>query len=275
VRIGPPLLLAGLLAGPAAALETFPHEQELFGVSLRVEARKPEVRDRLVQQIERLTPDLLHSLDPDCIWRPEPCTNRNAERTRELEVIAAGLHGETLGFFDIHAGGRTGKRDFAGMSQGYLLERMARHTDGEWIGDFAGDIYISGGFQPTRTVGISDPLLETVPYAQVEMKRGWMIAATGPALGGKVRKLADEKTAFRRVVLFAAPGFSGTRLDAWSTALTAGGSTLLKHLWNLEPYRGQWGYLIFDAEGRVLCSPNIRCQLDQRPRTVTVDFNTQ
>ena len=251
----------------------------IFGVSLWWETPSAEAQTWLEGEVLRLSREFSMSMDPDCIWRSRDggCVQAHAEQTATLESLADEIGVETLGYFDIRSVGPDGqiRRDFAGISQGYFLETLARQAKAPWLGNFAGDIYVSGGFKPELPIAITDPLAPRLPYAKIELKAGWAIASTGRGLGAKIRNpnASHEWTDdYQRVVLFAQRDFNGARLDAWSTALMAGGEKLMAHLWQLEKYRGQWGYFLFDENGKPSCSANVECVLDGPTKIVRTPF---
>ncbi|MEO0337488.1 MAG: FAD:protein FMN transferase [Pseudomonadota bacterium] len=215
-------------------------------------------------------------MDPDCLWRSqstEECQNPEKQTSTELESLARVLSQETRGHFNILRT-RTSKRDFSGLSQGYFLDILKR--TGRLLVNFSGDIYYSGDFKPSKKFVIGDPFLPTAAYADVHLSSGWMISSGSGRMGADIyfpngsSKSASE---FLQMTLFAKRGFNGARLDAWATALMAGGSDLLEHLWNQTDYQGQWAYFFFDSKGAPKCSPNIRCQLSTRPYSIDLPWD--
>jgi hypothetical protein len=254
----------------------------VFGVDFRWETPSSEVQDRLSENATSLQKEYSISMDPDCIWRVKngnKCENPFATETQSLEKFTDDIKKETLGYFDIRWNDKAHgvRRDFSGISEGFILERLARVASGPWLGDFAGDIFFSGDFVPTRPITIADPLTDRGPYAKVEMTSGWMISSSSRILGAKMRNPIDPESSwkedFQRVIFFAGPNFNGTRLDAWTTGAVVGGWKVLNHLWDLKPYKGQWAYFFFDSAGRPGCSSNLHCSFENpKARVIKVSF---
>ncbi len=262
-----------LAASAPARADNFTAEKRVFGVSLRWEAAQKNTSDALSKPIEKMSQEFSISHDPDCIWRSQvkgKCLNKYKAQTQEIEKLAEKMKTETLGYFDVKLSAANKspnlqKRDFGGISQGYFLEKLAVKEKGNWLGDFAGDIFFTGGFIPSKPFTITDPLIDKGIYAKVNMNSGWMLSSTSKVLGANMRNPVDpeQKEEFLRVVLFAKKEFSGARIDAWSTAVQVGGHKVLDHLWTeLPAYKGQWAYMYFAISGEVKCSENIKCHLN-------------
>lgn len=249
----------------------------IFGVDLRLETPNSEIHNELKENTLRLGKILKEAIDPDCLYRKKTqsiCVNNFPQITSKLEKMAEEIKKETKGFFEIRIKNKenTFKRDFAGLSQGFFLDELKKNSSKKWLGDFAGDIFFSGGFKTSRKLSIADPIFEAIDFAEVEMERGWMLASTSRNFGGKMRNPINNQKKwqedFQRLILFAKPDFSGTRLDAWSTAIMAGGRELLINLWQLKKYRKQWAFLYFDKNGETHCSPNLICHFNKKARLV-------
>lgn len=224
--------------------------------------------------IKRLLTDVkanTQSFDPDCYYSPKEGACPVAKPyalSKDLDALAEGLKTETAGSFDVvRTVGDKKKRDYGGMIQGYLIDEMKKVTSSPIAVNFAGDIYVSPKFKNVPSLSVEDALVKGVKLATVSMSSGWMLGSVSP-LGGS--KIVDPKTGaeiekpdFHKVVLFAKPEFSGTRLDAWSTALIVGGRTLLDKLSSMPEYKGQWGYVIVDNQERAFCSTNLVCDFKQ------------
>lgn len=207
--------------------------------------------------------------DPDCFYLPKDKTcdkNPNEKLTEDLSQFAQKLSEETNGSFSVNRE-RDGKkfRDFGGIAQGYVMDRIRETVKTGWAGNFSGDIYLSPALNQKKPLQIDDPEVRGLQYAEVMMSSGWLLGSTPARFGSKI---VDPKTGkpvlsseFNKIVLFAKPEFSGARLDAWSTALIIGGKELLNKLWVMKEYEGQWAYLFIDANDKPLCSSNLKCSL--------------
>lgn len=243
----------------------------IFGVSFRYESNEKKIEKSLEETVKKMSSLYSESWDPDCLWRPlkqKTCSQvKDPKQTESIETFAKLMKQETSGYFDVEFKDKDGKRkrDFGGISQGFFIEELAQQIKGQWVADFAGDIYFTGGFVPKKLFFISEPLDERLNYAKVSMKSGWMMSSAGKGLNVKIRNPIKQKSQedFQKIVLFGKKEMSGARLDAWTTALIAGGKELLEKLWALEGYKGQWAYLYFDRKGSVSCSSNVTCLLDQ------------
>lgn len=253
----------------------------MFGVEFRWQGADAKTARWLASQIGSVASRMGEGMDPDCIWRNPPggCTNSQSDLTATLEARAAELYEETGHVYDIHRKTESGRevRDFAGLSQGWVLEELARSAPGPFLGDFAGDVFISEGMTPLPELGIADPLAEHLPYARVDMQAGWMIAATASDLEPpqthtrhQLGPTPPAERRFERVVLFAEPSFEGWRLDAWSTAVVEGGPATLERLEQIEPLQGRWAWFVLDSRGLGECSKALECSLESAPRSVRV-----
>ena len=261
-------------------------EVKAFGVRLRTETVDHPIHESLKSTIETEIPKYQISMDPDCRWRKPKdgiCENPEAQETAKIEAFAELMAKETLGFYNFRQRDGTGrvKRDFDGLSQGYFIEAVKAMTVRPWLMDFAGDIYFSGGFEPEFPFTIPNPFLERLPnikpYAQVKMASGFMLASTGRPLGASIRGEVNDPDRvdddIHRVILFASPKFDGGRLDAWDTAIIAGGPKVVTHLETLLEFKGQWAYLYFENKKNPfppVCSTNLKCDLDEDGGVVRV-----
>jgi hypothetical protein len=254
----------------------FKLEKKVFGVKLRAETPSQSTLDIITQKITQFEEVNRYAMDPDCLWRKKTnltCENPYLNQTLKLEALADQYKTETVGYFDVlhHE-----KKDFAGMSQGFFLESLVNDSTAKWLVDFAGDIYFSGEFPLSKELTIADPLDERLTFSVVEFKSGgYMIAASSRALGAEMRNPNTKNNwqeDFQKIVLFSDKDFSGSRLDAWSTALIAGGVKLLDQLNNIDKYKNHWGYIYFNQNGEAFCSSNLKCQLSQLPRKITLPF---
>ena len=250
------------------AFAAVPSQATIFGVSMRWESPSDETMTQLEAKIRQKHDAYTRSWDPDCIWRKKKnnlCEAAPLPETLAIEKLAVEMREETEGYFDADKveKNKPRRRDFSGLSQGLFIDELKKELPGKWVVDFAGDIYFSGGFTPSRPFTIADPLNEYATFAKVQWKSGWMVSSSSRRLGQNVWNpkaiSGNWSEDFQRVVLFAHPEFNGYRLDAWSTALIPGGAKLLKKLWADPKYRGKWAYLYFDKDGAAHCSENLEC----------------
>lgn len=255
-----------------------PHafEEYLFGTRVDVEAKSLKFAKGLKKEIIQLKTSFTQAMDPDCIWRKKNqghCENAEADKTAELESLAQKFNKETLGAFNIKKN-KHSKRDFSGLSQGYFIDQIKKERF--VIIDFSGDIFFSGGFTPSKKIVIGEPFLSVIPFAEVNLKSGWMITSGSKKLGANIYRpenaTANENN-FLQVTLFAQASFSGARLDAWTTAIASGGRKVLNHLWDLQEFKGQWAYFYFDSQGFPYCSKNLICDLEKL-RQITPVLNS-
>lgn len=257
-------------------------QKKVFGVSLRWESESKEVDQALTKKIEQYQSEFAESMDPDCRWRKPVngvCPNRFPEQTKELEKIAEVIKKETQGVYEILHKGKDGmvRRDFDGLSQGFFINKLKGEIKFPFLADFAGDIFVHPLIKPSKNLIVGDPLIEAVTYATVDMPGGgWMIASAGRALGAKLRNpnqpdVGDApKEDFQKIVVFAEPSFDGARVDAWATAIVAGGKPVLEHLWTLKEYEGKWGYFGLTSDSKPVWSSNLKFRDQDGVRTVTV-----
>lgn len=220
--------------------------------------------------------------DPDCFYgtgKEKTCgATPDKKLTDELDALSADLNKETMNAFSITRE-KDGKkfRDYGGIAQGYVLEKLKSLVKGNWAANFAGDILITGPLKEPVPLSIEDYEAEGLPFASVTMSQGWMLGSEAPEAGGRILDPSTgkfkEKSDFYKVVLFAKPDFSGARLDGWSTALIVGGKDLLNKLWENKTYKGQWAWLTIDNRGNATCSENINCQLFNKTGSRTVSIN--
>lgn len=220
--------------------------------------------------------------DPDCFYgtgKEKTCgATPDKKLTEELDALSAALNTETNKAFSVIRE-KEGKkyRDFGGLAQGFVLEKLKAQVKGNWFANFAGDILITGPLPSPLPLIIEDYEAEGLPYANVSMSQGWLLGSEAPEAGADIIDPATgklkEKSDFYKVVLFAKPDFSGARLDGWSTALIVGGKELLKKLWEDKAYQGQWAWLTIDNRGNGACSENINCQLFNKTGSRTVSVN--
>jgi hypothetical protein len=257
-------------------------KKKVFGVELRWESENAEADTILTKKIEQYQSEFTQSMDPDCRWRKPVngiCENNFPEQTKELEKIAEVIKKETLGVYEILHKGKDGivRRDFDGLSQGFFINRLKGEIKLPWMADFAGDIFVHPLIKPTKNLIVGDPLIEAVTYATVDMPGGgWMIASAGRALGAKLRNPNQTKEEeapkedFQKIIVFAEPNFDGARVDAWATAIVAGGKPVLEHLWTLKDYEGKWGYFGLTSESKPVWSNNLKFRERDGVRTVIV-----
>ena len=237
---------------------------EVFGAPLRWFSSDDGAFGTAVQN---KASELSSALDPDCKYREIKggvCVRASSPFTPKYQGLAQKLEKETSGAFRarLQSNGRE-VTDLGELSQGALLEEVARSGKKPWFAEFAGDVFISPG-QPSRvSLGISNPLYPTVLYSNVEMEAGWVFGASGPDLGLEV---LDPRTGepltrsdFARVILLGHPSMNGARLDAWASALVVGGKDLLKKLWNSREFQGKWAWVYFTPTWKIACSPNLVC----------------
>jgi hypothetical protein len=224
-------------------------------------------------------------LDPDCIWRTEinnqcpPVQEKFIPLVNELDKLSMEYNEQTLHYFDVRHN-KKGKirRDFGGVWQGWALEKLQLKVTGNWLVDFSGDMLLNAPLKGERQFIISDAVFDKFKYATVKIEKGYFDTSVSTRLeGGKVRvpdglEVPQDDKQILKVVLFAIPRFSGSRLDAWSTAIAAGGTKVLEHLWSLKEYKGQWGYFYFENSGHPHCSDNIHCDLTGKEKTVEVNL---
>jgi hypothetical protein len=250
-------------------------EIELFGVDLRIETPSQAPREEAATWLKQMSTSFSRALDPDCLWRDyhKACSPLNAQELlllKDAETKAASYFNETGKVFDIKTEKR--KRDFAGLSQGWVLDLLKSKLPDNFLADFSGDIYFTGGFTPVKQLTIGDPLSPSLTYAEVLMPEGgWMIASTGKNHGGQIREKKNPDLAY--VVLFARKDFSGSRLDAWATSLVAGGSETLSKILTLKDFKDQWGALVFKQDGSVETYGNVKLTKTSQGRQVT--FSTK
>ncbi len=254
---------------------------DFFGVSLGWQTTKSSTK--AIDTFLTSKRESYHAtFDPDCYYKKEGNTGCGKGIDKDLlkraESFAAEIREETGGAFEITAKKENKEyRDFGGIAQGMILEEIARQTKEPWAGNFAGDMFISDGFNLASPIILSDPVLPGVAFAVVEMKSGWIMSSYAPSAGGSIRdpnsKIETDYTEFKKITLVAKSGFNGARLDGWSTAIMAGGQTTLTKLMNLKKYSGQWGFVVFDDKLKPRCSHNLKCQFgDPRTRKVEVKW---
>ena len=277
-----------LATPPLSAAPNALGERKVFGVSLRWESESKEVDAALTEKIKKYESEFRESMDPDCRWRKREkngeCRNRFSEQTKQLEAIAEVIKKETLGVYEITHKGKDGitRRDFDGLSQGYFLNKLKGEVKDPWMADFAGDIFVAPKLKTSKPLTVGDPLIASVNYATVDMPGGgWMIMSAGRALGAKLRNPKSDKPDdvdgapkedYQLIVVFARPDFDGARVDAWATAIVAGGKEVLEHLWQIKDYQDQWAYFGFTADSIPFQSKNVEFSEKDGKRTVKIPF---
>ncbi len=247
---------------------------EVFGAPLRWFSSDNESLD---QTVRALASELSSALDPDCRYREikeGACVRRTSELTAKYQNLAKKIEQETAGVFRAHSQveGRQ-VLDFGELSQGALLEELARSEKKPWFAEFSGDLYVSPGQLSWVPVGISNPLYPAVIYSDVEMSAGWVFGESGPQLAVKTHEPQKTQSLkrfdFARIVLLGHPSMNGARLDAWASALVSGGKELLKKLWLEKDYRGKWAWVYFTPDWKIACSPNLVCDFsDPKKRKI-------
>lgn len=255
---------------------------KLFGVQFNLRSSKNN-EEKLRSYVMDNAKLWSATFDPDCFYKSygnKDCgVNVDKKLLKEIETISAEAKRETKDFFNVEVvAGKKKQRDFGGIAQGFVLEKMKQKFPTDWLGDFTGDVYVAPGSQNiTQALYVSDTLADTIPYAIVEMKEGWMLSSSSPTMGGIIRgedKSLSTPQKIKRITLFAAPQFNGARLDAWTTAVIAGGVPLLKHLYENAKFKAQWAYLFFDYSDKPVCSSNITCDFaDAGKRQVKIDWS--
>ncbi|MDB9786513.1 hypothetical protein OAB57_00260 [Bacteriovoracaceae bacterium] len=218
------------------------------------------------------------SLDPQCLWRSlhnGVCENTFHRYSKKINLLSRQFSIETEYAFDSIKKMKSEKlyQDYGGLSQGYILEMLKNKIENNIIVNYSGDFYLKNSFQlDNHTIILTDPLWEKIPFATISMNSGFIIASGSNLLGGLIRSSSDldPTNRIQKVVLFAAPQFSGTRLDAWATAIIAGGKKTLGILQEKKKYRRLWGYIYFNVSGEPICSSNIKCEFDSTKRTIVV-----
>ena len=262
-------------------------QMDFFGITVRWQGEDYIHEAQIKKLLVKLSEESKHYFDPDCRWRPLNefglCENKFPQQVQEITQLAEEYRQETLGFFDVLYNKKTGttaKRDFGGLWQGYSLQKIKEVISGKWILDFSGDIYTSELPCTENQITITDPVFDAINYVFVNINRGYVMASVAKDLGGKIQvpnaisdaTVEDDPNFILKVVLFAAPTFEGARLDAWTTAIIAGGKKVIDHLWELPEYRNQWAYFYFNSEGTPICSKNIECNFAGKNRSVRVKF---
>ncbi|MBY0453183.1 MAG: FAD:protein FMN transferase [Bdellovibrionaceae bacterium] len=259
------IALVGLSAGSEAATNS----TEVFAVPFNWAGESKDIDKNissLVEKVKAATP----AYDPDCYYsKKQPCSVKGAEVTAQLDKAAAEYKTETDGAFEVVVETDKKKyRDYGGFAQGFVIDQMKKNLKGNYLLNFAGDIYLSNRFSTSPQLVIGVPGGDNIAYAKVVMEKGWMLGSSSPGYGSKTRipkKFQPKDGAFqydfKKIVLFANDQFEGARLDAWSTALVVGGKKLLRKLENDQAYKGQWAYFYFDSDGNAVCSANITCSL--------------
>ncbi len=260
-------------------------EQDLLGITARWESPSEQTTRQLRGEMARLALEASEQYDPDCLFRKPNalgiCANRFEKAAAALSEASALYREETLGFFDIHHRQQSPpKRDFGGVWQGDAIDAMKSLLNGDFIVDFSGDIFLTSPRATDRELIVTDPVLDVLKYATVRLNRGFMVASVSRRMGGKVRvpdalQNVKPEGEILKAVLFAEPQFSGARLDAWSTAVVAGGTKVLRHLESLEKFQGQWEYFYFEPDGTPhfsQTSQRLKVESTGFEREITVTF---
>ncbi len=271
------LLLVSTTSFAADPIEPVTHK--LFGVGFRIQAESPKLSKEINDYIKSKISFYQAAFDPDCFYKGLGNTLCGKEQLPpEFATLIEKIKTETQGKFQLEVESKSKDapakiRDYGGIAQGAVLEELARKFSEKWYGNFAGDIFISPNYKAESLVYISDSILPDTPYAAVDMNGGWISSSVSPDHGGKVRNAKKTDFDFDKIVLLANSNFNGARLDAWSTALVEGGIDLLRHLKSLKEFQGQWTYLYFDNKGKIVCSPELTCELsDSTKRIVRIDW---
>ncbi len=229
--------------------------------------------NKVVTILKSLTQLWEKSLDPDCYYLKGKCSKtEHGPVGHELKQVVEAVQKETQGYFDIHSipGDRNSARDFGGISQGFILEKFNEKFDeelsrsmGDLLIDFGKDFLILG--KKERSIDWGDPLLQSVPFASITLKSGYILSSSSRSAGARVRNpKKNSKEAwqedFDTLILIAGRSFSGARLDAWSTALMAGGKPVLSHLSTLSEFKNKWSYAYLDHKTqKLICSSDLKC----------------
>lgn len=237
---------------------------EVFGTTFTWYAENEESDKKISELIEKVKAET-PAYDPDCYYsKKSPCAVKPTEATQELDKLSAEYKKETAGAFDVTAKvEKLSQRDYGGVAQGFVIDKMKQNLKGNYLIDFANDFYLSADFKGSPQLAVGLPDLDNVLYAKVIMKSGWMLGSSAspkmrvPEAYAKNKKNKD----FKKIVLFAKPDFSGARLDAWSTALIVGGKKLLNQLERINAYKDQWAYVYFDNKNQATCSRSLKCKL--------------
>lgn len=278
------ILALGALLGLAACAHQAPRTPEdpfekigLFGVRFRIYSPAPGAQKAMREYLEAERKNLSEALDPDCYYRKAVngiCSApADLKSLAEVSAESERAKSESLGAFEVRDRSKRNKRDFGGICQGYVVERLRHLYPQPFVADFAGDIFFSGGFETPQKITINEAFYPAVAYAEVRMSAGWLFSSEAPVYGEAIREPRSgqptKQHEIRKIVLFGSPQMDGARLDAWSTAIIAGGLPVLRHLKGLSAFEGQWAYLYFDKDDKVHCSEGLDCRLDQQPRLVS------
>ncbi len=245
---------------------------QLFGAPIKWTADKKE-STQIKKFLDNNKKSLQGTFDPDCVYKKlgnKYCgKNINKGILSGIERLSKELAKETDGAFSHII---QNKRDFAAVSQGYILDMLKTQTKGKSSFDFSGDIYFSNKSKKKVNLTVMDSIHPGIPFAKVEMNDGWMITS---ALSNRTRHKKNIKSfdMVKRVVLFGSKNIEGARLDAWSTAIIAGGLPVIRKLRKNKKYNNLWGYMYFDMKDKAVCSPNINCNfIDKNKRLITMSL---
>lgn len=275
-----PLFFLSLMTGLpccSSAPKTSTIKVALFGTDLVVESSSQKSLREIQSKIKLEKKRLNIAMDPDCKWRTSPvgqCKNTEIKLTQTLENLASLFQQETQGVFNIKRSSQA-KRDFSGLSQGYFIDLIK--SDHKAVINFSGDIFFSGGFVPKGHFLVGEPYNSRISFAPIKVNSGWIITSGSKKLGADIYSpegLSEKNFNgdFLQMTLFAKPEFSGARLDAWTTALMAGGKDLLRQLWKNPNFSNKWAYFYFDKKGHPYCSKNLRCKLKGKDKVVIVPW---
>ncbi len=261
--------------GHVASAAEFRSEIEIFGATFHWNALNSETNARMLPLIKQRANVLSQAWDPDCYYRAQglACTTdpNHKSELKAIKAFALIMKEETQGLFDPYTEKR-GKKylDLGGIAQGFFLETLAQQSRDSWQANFAGDIFVAKNISSPVTFELTDPSDEDGKiFAHVSLKGGgWIFQGSGSKISPEMRHPFQKKWKedFQKIVLFAPPDFHGGRLDAWDTALIAGGRALLDKLWKDPRFKGKWAYVWIDPTGRSECSPNIVCRLAPQSR---------
>ncbi len=259
------------------------NQYTMFGVTVNWDAETSEKATAIQAALSQMNKEGREYFDPDCRWRsPLPsgiCENHFTAKTAELDRLAQSFRQETLGYFDVlYEKKKNPKRDFGGLWEGFVLDSLKVNIPGRWVVDVAGDILVRDSSVTKTSIVISDPVFDSVPYATVKLKSGYINTSVSSRLGSKVitpEDVSDKASSegeILKIVIFASDDLSGARAHAWATGVIAGGEKVLKHLRTLKQYEGKWGYFYFHPDGTPVCSGNLQCQLDGPDRKILAQF---
>ncbi len=235
------------------------HQDKIFGVDFSWQGSTKAHQS--IQKFLKSKKILQGTLDPDCLYKKQGnilcAKNIQPQLLKNIENFSKKMKKETQSDFNyIHKK----KRDFSGLAQGYVIDMIRKKNKTDYIVDFAGDVYIAPQVKKKPTLYTTHPMSEPMPFAVVNMKNGGWMITSGLTLKTRRPQNISRKQSINKLTLFANHKMQGARLDAWATAIIAGGTDRLRSLRALKKYKKHWGYLYFDTFGKAHCSANIKCQ---------------